>query len=1038
MDKFRIFHKNKNEKENHWNERIFIKDSNTPNKIEIHKIKKNIKHISRDVKKLNLFIDEINSTSKMNITSNIKTVNKTVNNIHKPQKLTPSKTSANILELKINKMAKKYHINNNNRNILKSIKTNNNDTYKNIINLWEKLDVTYIYRNIFHKIISNLTDDKKGKYYSYEYKKLTKLYDKVNNINSDYEKRSQIIAELKAKEEKNYDKNEIQKILSQLNEIRNYTLNIINNIMKLRKDIGYDVMINKYDLNKGIISNINDYILAMNNDINFLVDSPLNQYFNFAQSDPFFTSISQQLPEIKDDNDNKLYIINNYDNILLDELFNEEINLKCISSKKNSLDSVFSIVQKSKLVKASNIKLNNIIKNKKPNFTNINIIKANRGLSRQKLRPRTSKIYIEAGPQSKTEYKNVKKGELNQEDIKIFEKIIEEGLMEKNNIDSKTSNIININNKFKDNKSRTLKHNSIDKISNESKNIISDSEQNEEKLKNKISNFIQNLFDEYEQSKKIAENETKICKKYSNYSIEIYKNDLSSLITIYKEYYKKIPEKMKIGFNINEDITKYIEGIYPKVLIIKYNEDEIIGIITLSYILNNVKNYILKNDTSNYNKTLFISSISCTNEYQFSDILVNTIDFCQNFFYFEEIILKLYYLNKNGNFILYTNFEKIIKTDAKFRWVNMENDGLTRTIRYKYKNNNNMIIKDENDKNNILNLKSVYIIGFEEEKKYDDQDERELSFINDFCINYLLIELNGQNNNKIKDQKNSGKNYLNELIEQISFKKMNHSCSDYIISQVGKVNEIKNFFKENENTFNNSDIINKIDERIFYESYFSSSIMNINNSFKNIMKQKYNEYIYNVLFRDQINEFTIKEDNDNIMQFYLIKTGEQNTSIIIYELKNNESFDDIKKMFEDDKKEKNLSEIFNELFAKVTKKPNKIDKNIYIPCFKILNEQLIYRPTVFDGVILENNEELKNYKINCLNFIEELTFGINESKNIEQNLLQIDNIDNNENIIIKNDFIINIVDNDLIFELHIPTVSSFFIKKEDWIKSSSI
>ena len=182
------------------------------------------------------------------------------------------------------------------------------------------------------------------------------------------------------------------------------------------------------------------------------------------------------------------------------------------------------------------------------------------------------------------------------------------------------------------------------------------------------------------------------------------------------------------------------------------------------------------------------------------------------------------------------------------------------------------------------------------------------------------------------------------------------------------------------------------------------------------------------------------------MKFYLIKSCEQNTSIIIYELKKNETLEDIIKMLinKDEKNhEKNISEVFNNLFAKVTQKPNKINKNIYIPSFKILLSQIAFRPSVFSDVMLENDQN--KYKINCLNFIEELTFGVDEPFILQQNLIDLDNfglhndiLDNFEgNIIIDNDFIINVVDNDLIFELQIPTVSTFIVKRKYWIKSSS-
>ena len=54
---------------------------------------------------------------------------------------------------------------------------------------------------------------------------------------------------------------------------------------------------------------------------------------------------------------------------------------------------------------------------------------------------------------------------------------------------------------------------------------------------------------------------------------------------------------------------------------------------------------------------------------------------------------------------------------------------------------------------------------------------------------------------------------------------------------------------------------------------------------------------------------------------------------------------------------------------------------------------------------------------------------------MQQNTINLDEEFEN-NIIIKNDFILNVVHNDLIFELQIPSVSTLLVKKSSWIKSS--
>ena len=1122
MDKFKVIRIMK--KYNNKKQRNNIKDNNTPNRIPLNKTKTHIKIRSRDIKNLNILTDD-ESNHRMNITNFPKS------------RLKQNKTLNNLLTFKLNKKANKH----NSSNAYSSHNPNNNsETYKKLVYLWGELGVNYIYQSIFNKISNSLNKEKKENYFIYELNKLNDIFNIINSIVNDINDRENIIFQLQQNfyedlnnaidddNNFNYDEETIKQIISILLDLRKFSFEIVNNIILLRKEISYDIIMNKYDINK-VFFYPNDYLIKMNNDLDFLINTPLNKYFNFSKSDPFLIKLNivnsninhhlnniYELPEIKEEN--ILALINNYEYLVFDELINQEVNLMTMNSK-DSFDSIFNFAPKNKIIKKNNIKLN---KNKS-NISN-NIIKANRGLSRLKLRPKenNNKIIIDSemskishtktinnhiynysnkhiiyddknyisesnNDEEKNEenhYMKIKPNNIftnnpiDEDDMKIFEKIIEQSILEKNYIDKELI-LDNKMTKSRSSNKKSKKRENIEEL-NINKNKIKEKEEiREEKegikgkgIKKELSNYINNILEEseassqnisdskiqkYKNKNNIEEKEYNldnietevepIKKVYSNFSIELYKDKFSSLKSFYANYYKQIPEKLKIGFNIQKNIEKYIDGIYPKILIIKQNtsNEEIIGIVTLNYIPYKSNIIMLgKNKANNYNKSLNISSISCLNESQFSDILINTIDFCKEFFYYENIILQLYYLNKNGQFILYADLEKIIKNEAKFKWINMENDGINRKIKYKIINTNMNYGNEFN--NNILNLKTVNIIGYETDKNYKTKDIRQLYFINDFSINYLLLEMIGQKNYKVHDNKNDGNNYINMLMNKITFKKINNLCGDFLLSQIGEVSEIKKFIKENENVFNNNEIIKKIDERIFHELYFSLAIININNSFKNIIKRKYNGYIYNILFNDQISEFTIKDNNNNDMKFYLIKSCEQNTSIIIYELKKNETLEDIIKMLinKDEKNhEKNISEVFNNLFAKVTQKPNKINKNIYIPSFKILLSQIAFRPSVFSDVMLENDQN--KYKINCLNFIEELTFGVDEPFILQQNLMDLDNFglhndildDFEGNIIIDNDFIMNVVDNDLIFELQIPTVSTFIVKRKYWIKSSS-
>ena len=1006
------------------------------------------------------------------------------------------------------------------------------------MNLWEELGVNYIYRKIFKKISSTLNKEKRENYYLYEFNKLNNINNIIHSIITNINNRENIIVKLQKnyndyneKENINNEEEIIKVILPDIIDIRKYSIDIINNIILLRKEICYDIIMNKYDINKIFIFP-HDYLIKMNHDLDFLIYLHINKYFNFAKSDPFFKMINiynnkYNLPELED---NQMQLINKFEKIIMDELVNQEVNLMNMNSK-GSFDSIFNFESKNRIIKRNNTKINNQLNFNKKNNSIRKVIKANRGLSRQKLRPKiNNKIIIDSDASNlskdqehiislnklnkyysktmKNNYNNIKnqfftnekkrnkhmdeenkennikfnnsnQKLINDNDLKIFEKFIEQSILEKNNIDKIHINKINKISKKIIKNEETFSNSNItnkNKDSDYQVNIIKEdndmnikeknSEKENIKLSKHISSFIKDIIEEseIENSQKISiskNNNPKSIKKgnekefniedieieaepikkvYSRYIIELYKDKLSMLKEIYKNYYKNIPEKLKNGFNIKSNIIKYLEGIYPKVLIIKSNKNnsEILGIVTLNYIAYNPNSIIVcKNKSNNYNKMLNISSISCINESIFSDILINTIDFCEEFFYFENIILELYYLNKNGQFILYSDLEKIIKNNAKFRWVNMENDGINRKIKYKYVNNN--INKNSFEfTNNIINLNTINIIGYEEEKNFKFSDIRNLSFINDFSINYLLLEMIGQNNFKVNNKRNNGNNFINSLIKKATFKKMNQLCSNFLVSQLGEDSEIKNFFKENQSFLSNNELIEKIDERIYYELYFSSAIININNSFKNIIKIKYKGYMYNILFNDQINEFSIKDNNNEDMKFYLIKSSDQNISIILYEFKKGETLDDIKKLLfnsKNENQEKNISEVFKDIFSQVTQKPTKTNKNIYIPSFKIFSKNITFRPSVFSDVILENEKINKNYKINCLNYIEELTFGEDESFLIKQNVMDFDE-DLGENIIIENDFIISIVDNDLIYELQIPTISAFLVQKCQWIQSS--
>ena len=567
MDKFKIIRKVKKYKEK--NERNNTKENIIPNRISLNKARAHIKIKSHDIKISNIPSDE-ESNQKMNIT-NFKTDSKILNLLPK-SKLKQNKTENNLLTLKLNKKVNKKNNNKYNTN------NNNSEVYKKLLYLWEELGVNYIYQSIFNKISNSLNKEKKENYFIYESNKLNNIFNIINSIVNNINERDNIIFQLQKNyyegsvkdfddtNKYNYNEETIKKIISILLDLRKYSFEIVNNIICLRKEIVYDIIMNKYDINK-ILVFPSDYLIKMNNDLDFLINTPLNKYFNFSKSDPFLIKLNiansntnnnnlnniYELPEIKEEN--FLAIINNYDYLILDELVNQEVNLINIESK-NSFDSILNFAPINKIIKKNNIKLN-IKKFQKAGINN-NISKVNRGLSHQKLRPKVNnnnKMIIDSEisnlPNTKeinnnnifknsnkhiihddknyisennnnffdeerneeNQYKKIKPNNIiqnnpiNEDDMKIFEKIIEQSIMEKNIIDKE----IDIDNKIKKIKSSYKKRKQKAKIKdlNLNSSIMSykikdrDEMKNEDGNKDKgikkeISNFINNILEESE------------------------------------------------------------------------------------------------------------------------------------------------------------------------------------------------------------------------------------------------------------------------------------------------------------------------------------------------------------------------------------------------------------------------------------------------------------------------------------------------------------------------------------------------------------
>ena len=522
------------------------------------------------------------------------------------------------------------------------------------------------------------------------------------------------------------------------------------------------------------------------------------------------------------------------------------------------------------------------------------------------------------------------------------------------------------------------------------------------------------------------------------------------LILLYTSYMSNIEEKMKLSFNINRDIYYYSKiGIYPKLFLFKDLSSNVKAICTISY----------QHSANSDKKILTITNISCMEGYKISQILLYLIEYCQNNdIYFDSIEIDLYYIKKEGKFILDKEYENEIKREAKFKWVSLENDGENRKIIYHYINNNIIINKENNINNYIANITQAKKIG--------------VNIINYSLINYyqkcgienILLSEHSQLYTIINLLKkyyllNDNEIEINQIMDNfkgIKLKKIIRIISDY--SQILTTNskDFKNDYSNNDKF--NIELLYQFLEVIQRNKSQNTDLLWLNcykifSNFNNIIKIEINGYEYNIISSndylievfnfnnnydeddiDDYSNFNIYNNNENNNDIkkpendvlYFIKSEQENISFIFYEIK-----EDIQNI-----NQQEINSLFNKILKKILIKDNeepiKSYKNICIPSFH-------YKKRNSEK---ENSEEKLDKKLKLINYelldyIDEIEFCIENlpNKEIKFSFPFGKKLEGNEDVkIIENKFIIAVINTDLILDYHIPAMNIYYIDKENWIK----
>ena len=493
-----------------------------------------------------------------------------------------------------------------------------------------------------------------------------------------------------------------------------------------------------------------------------------------------------------------------------------------------------------------------------------------------------------------------------------------------------------------------------------------------------------------------------------NYNFTFFTGEIKNFITVYNNYYKSIPEIQKSVFNIKLNI---IEDIYlyntPKIIICSDKKNKLLikGICIFGF---EFDNNIIK---------VIISHISSYNDIERDNIISFLILFIKEHIECDEIIIDLYYqFNKENNKFTFDNdIRDLFKNNLMFKWVKLENlNNHTRFQKMCLKINkdeiletvgNNFITMQKLIPEKLFEIQDNCIFSFKEINNNDNNNEDIIinkdKYINLFSVVSIFNQLKNSENYEIL---NINEKYKNIFENEINFEEMN-ICNSFK-------------FKMNETEIDSSSTKNNLSSN-YINHCLNMYISPIFNSSISINIEGYN---YN---RIENNEITILLDNKTGIKFYLIPTKDENSIII------SEVTPDINENFISNNV--NIYDIFRDFYQNLNLEEN-ISNNsnqvIYIPCFNLESKILCNELNCFKDIIIKKDD--KEFKLNYIEENIKINFKVDPNNDIN---FKIPNQESND-IIIKNNFLIGIVNIDVLSNLSIPSILLFYVTKDQWIEKT--
>ena len=535
-----------------------------------------------------------------------------------------------------------------------------------------------------------------------------------------------------------------------------------------------------------------------------------------------------------------------------------------------------------------------------------------------------------------------------------------------------------------------------------------------------------------------------------NLNISYFSGKLTDFMNIYSEYYEKIPEEQKIIFNLNKDPLKYLEhNFYPKIIICQDKVTNIIkGMCIYSIIFRSHErkpNEIIIEHISSYNKEEMENILSKMIEFIKDNHILRDL-FAFNKDLITEIYIDLHYFLVNEKFEIDKNIRDFISKKLKFKWVKLEN--ISKVIRFQKMKQiihcgdmkasirssiNSMLNDNINESNYLLSnfsIKDNFIINFVQKLMNNNSEEIDanniLRKINPYNIFYLIY---------IKKKIQNIKNSFDFILSKI-----NTFFSSYKL-----LNEIPMISDENNNDELNIYSI-PADLKILsdcFDGKFNNEIsvrnkIDIFPLFDGCLSLKYENYFYN---RIECKDIKIVKENSTEQIFYFMKAANNENITILISANLNDNF---KNKYLKDKDENNsnnnislsFKDIYNNLIECQSEEEQNKNNYLFIPAFSLEQKYELKNNNIEnqkeENVLRDINEECK------IEFIpEDLIIRRNNkiSNNFEFNIVG-DEIKNRRDSIINDEFMIFILDIDMIDNIGIIPLMSIHVHKENFIPDS--